>query len=111
GNDKEAKETLDLINRARALLREGRPARLLETGGDEKRAFSRLGLLSWKPVLYVCNVEEASAASGNANSRRVEQRAVEEGAVAVVISAKIEAEVAGLHASEPDEYREGHWLN
>jgi GTP-binding protein YchF len=106
GNDKEAKETLDLINRALALLREGRPARLLETGDDEKRAFSRLGLLSWKPVLYVCNVEEASAAGGNANSRRVEQRAVEEGAVSVVISAKIEAEIAVLHASERDEYLE-----
>src|SRR5919204_195808 len=72
---KEAKETLELINRALALLREGRPARLLECGADEKRAFSRLGLLSWKPVLYVCNVDEASAASGNEYSRQVEERA------------------------------------
>src|SRR5215468_11283272 len=55
----EAMETLDLINRALALLREGRPARLLESTADEKRAFSRLGLLSWKPVRYVCNVDEA----------------------------------------------------
>src|SRR3954451_21836278 len=58
---KDAKETLDLINRALALRREGKPARLVECSAEEKRAFSRLGLLSWKPVLYVCNVDEASA--------------------------------------------------
>jgi len=103
---KEAKETLDLVNRALALLREGRPARVLECTADEKRAFGQLGLLSWKPVLYVCNVDEASAASGNAFSRKVEQRAQEEGAVAVVISAKIEAEIAVLHHSEREEYLE-----
>jgi ribosome-binding ATPase len=106
GNDKEAKETLDLVNRALALLREGRPARLLESAADERQAFSRLGLLSWKPVLYVCNVDEASAAGGNAYSAKVEQRAKEEGAVAVVISAKIEAEIAVLHPDERDEYLE-----
>jgi len=103
---KEAKETLDLINRALALLREGRPARLLESTADEKRAFSRLGLLSWKPVLYVCNVDEASAAGGNAYSRKVEERAEQEAAVAVVISAKIEAEIAVLHPTEREEYLE-----
>src|SRR5215213_7234252 len=54
GSDKDAKETLDLINRALVLLREGKPARLVECSAEEKRAFSRLGLLSWKPVLYVC---------------------------------------------------------
>src|SRR4051812_34015797 len=104
--DKEAKETLDLVNRALALLREGRPARVLESAPDERQAFSRLGLLSWKPVLYVCNVDEASAAGGNAYSAKVEQRAKEEGAVAVVISAKIEAEIAVLHPEERDEYLE-----
>src|SRR4051794_14523346 len=106
GNDKEAKETLDLVNRALALLREGRPARVLESAPEERQAFSRLGLLSWKPVLYVCNVDEASAAGGNAYSAKVEQRAKEEGAVAVVISAKIEAEIAVLHPHERDEYLE-----
>src|SRR5215470_11937044 len=63
GNDKdakEAKETLELINHALALLREERPARLIEAGREEKRADARLGPLSWKPVLYVCNVDEAS---------------------------------------------------
>jgi ribosome-binding ATPase len=109
GNDKDAKdakETLALIERALALLREGRPARLLECDREEKRAFSRLGLLSWKPVLYVCNVDEASAASGNAYSRKVEERASQEGAAAVVISAKIEAEIAILHPHEREEYLE-----
>ena len=63
-----------------------------------------LGLLTSKPVLYVCNVDEASAATGNAFSQQVEARAKEEGAVAVVISAKIEAEIAVLPAEEREEY-------
>src|SRR3954452_113728 len=75
GNDKEAKEakeTLDLIDRALVLLRGGRPARLVERKPEEARAFRSLGLLTSLPVLYVCNVEEASAATGNDFSRRVE---------------------------------------
>jgi GTP-binding protein YchF len=103
---KEAKELLSLIGRALVFLREGRPARLLESATEERRAFGRLGLLSWKPVLYVCNVDEASAAAGNAFSRKVEERARQEGAAAVVISAKIEAEIAVLHANEREEYLE-----
>jgi ribosome-binding ATPase len=109
GNDKDAKdakETLDLIERALPLLREGRPARLLECSAEEKRAFSRLGLLSWKPVLYVCNVDETSAAGGNEYYRKVEERAKDEGAAAIVISAKIEAEIAILHPQEREEYLE-----
>ena len=61
-----------------------------------RKLFHMLGLLTSMPVLYVCNVEEASAATGNAFSRKVEERAKAEGAVAVVISAKIEAEIAAL---------------
>jgi ribosome-binding ATPase len=101
---KEAKETLEHVNRALALLREGRPARLLESSSEEKRTFGRLGLLSWKPVLYVCNVDETSAATGNAYSRSVEARAREEGAASVVISAKIEAEIAVLAPGERQGY-------
>ena len=71
---------LDLINRALALLREGKPARLVERKPEEERAFHMLGLLTALPVLYVCNVEEASAADGNAFSRQVEARAKAEGA-------------------------------
>jgi GTP-binding protein YchF len=104
GGDKEAKEALDLINRALALLREGKPARLTERKPEEERPFHMLGLLTALPVLYVCNVDEASAASGNAFSRKVEARAKEEGAAAVVISAKIEAEIAVLSREERGEY-------
>ncbi len=104
GADKEARETLDLINRALALLREGKPARLTARKPEEERAFHMLGLLTSLPVLYVCNVEEASAASGNAYARQVEARAAAEGAAAIVISAKIEAEIAVLARDERNEY-------
>ena len=100
GNDKEAREQLDLVNRALVLLREGMPARLLERKPEEERAFDMLGLLTSKPVLYVCNVEEASAARDNEFSRIVAERAKEEGAVAVTISAKIESEIATLSREE-----------
>ncbi|WP_395667157.1 redox-regulated ATPase YchF [Methylocella sp.] len=106
GADKEAKETLDLVMRCLVLLREGRPARLAEVKPDERKLFSSLGLLSSKPVLYVCNVEEASAAEGNAFSEAVAARAAEEGAVAVVVSAKIESEIAVLPAGEQTDYLE-----
>ena len=104
GNDKEAKDTLGLVNRALALLREGKPARLIERKPEEEKLFHSLGLLTSAPVLYACNVEEASAASGNAFSRKVEARAKEEGAMSVVISAKIESEIAVLHSDERTDY-------
>jgi ribosome-binding ATPase len=104
GGDKEAKEALDLINRALALLRDGKPARLTERKPEEERAFHMLGLLTALPVLYVCNVDEAAAAAGNEFSREVEARAKEEGAASVVISAKIEAEIAVLSRDERSEY-------
>ncbi|ABE41218.1 redox-regulated ATPase YchF [Rhodopseudomonas pseudopalustris] len=100
GNDKDAKEQLELVNRALTLLREGKPARFLERKPEEERAFRMLGLLTSKPVLYVCNVEEGSAAEGNSFSEQVMARAKEEGAVAVVISAKIESEIATLSREE-----------
>src|SRR5215813_7192625 len=90
----EAKTTLDLANRALALLRDGKPARMVERTPEEEKAFHMLALLTSIPVLYVCNVDEASAATGNDFSRKVEERAKSEGAVAVVISAKIESEIA-----------------
>ena len=106
GNDKEAKETLDLVNRALALLRDGKPARLAERKSEEEKLFHSLGLLTSLPVLYVCNVDEGSAATGNAFSRKVEERAKAEGAAAVVISAKIEAEIAVLSREERADYLE-----
>jgi ribosome-binding ATPase len=104
GADKEARETLDLVGRALNLLRDGKPARLLERKPEEERSFRMLGLLTSTPVLYVCNVDEGSAATGNAYSRLVEGRALEEGAGAVTISARIEAEIAALSRQERDEY-------
>jgi GTP-binding protein YchF len=104
GGDKEAKDSLDLISRSLALLRDGKPARLTERKPEEEKAFHLLGLLTSLPVLYVCNVDEAAAASGNEFSRKVEARAAEEGAAAIVISAKIEAEIAVLSRDERTEY-------
>ena len=102
--DKEAKEMADLMNRALVLLREGKPARLVERTADEEKMFRGLGLLSSKPVLYVCNVEEASADKGNEFSQRVYARAKEENAVAVVVSAKIESEIAILPLADQQDY-------
>jgi GTP-binding protein YchF len=106
GGDKEARETVDLMRRTLALLREGKPARGLERKPEEEKAFHMLGLMTSLPVLYVCNVEEASAASGNEFSALVEERAKAEGAGAVVISAKIESEIAVLPPAERADYLE-----
>ncbi|MDX2288784.1 MAG: redox-regulated ATPase YchF [Hyphomicrobiaceae bacterium] len=101
GGDKDAKTTLSVIDKALVHLRDGRPARLTQVDeGDERRAFEMLQLLTSKPVLYVCNVDEASAKDGNAFSAKVFARAASEGAQCVVISAKIESELSGLDADE-----------
>jgi GTP-binding protein YchF len=103
---KQAKEMLDLVKRSLVLLREGKPARMVERKPEEEKLFHSLGLLTSAPVLYACNVEEASAAMGNAFSRKVEERAKAESAVAVVISAKIESEIATLPPEERADYLE-----
>ena len=104
GGDREARDLLALAQRSLAELREGRPARSAEVGGDEHALFQSLGLLSSKPVLYVCNVDEASADKGNAFSDQVKAQAASEGAVAVVVSAKIESEIAILPQAEQQDY-------
>jgi ribosome-binding ATPase len=104
GGDAEAKLNLDLVVRSLALLRDGRPARFVEVKPEEDKPFRSLGLLTSKPVLYVCNVEEGAAADGNDFSRRVEARAKAEGAGVVVIAAQIEAEIAVLPGEERAEY-------
>ena len=104
--DKDAKEQMDLMTRCLAVLREGRPARTADVGPEERKAFQGLQLLSSKPVLYVCNVEEASADKGNSFSEKVRARAASEGAVAVVVSAKIESEIAVLPPEEQKDYLE-----
>ena len=103
--DKEAKAQLVLIDRALELLRAGKPARLARVGAEEDRLWRQMQLLTAKPVLYVCNVEEAAIA-GNALTRKVQERATAEGAGCVVISAKIEAELAGLEPEERAYYLE-----
>ena len=85
-------------------MRDGKPARLTERKPEEEKLFHSLGLLTSLPVLYVCNVDEASAATGNAFSKKVEERAKAEGAACVVISAKIEAEIAVLSREERADY-------
>ena len=96
GNDKDAVTQLALVERVLTVLQKGQPARTIEVLEDDKKTFDMLQLLSAKPVLYVCNVEENSASKGNTLSEEVVKMALEQGAVSVVISAKIEEEIAAL---------------
>jgi GTP-binding protein YchF len=103
--EKEAKAQLALVDKALDLLRAGRPARLARLTPEEERPYRQMQLLTAKPVLYVCNVDEASIA-GNALTGKVQERAKVEGAGCVVISAKIEAELASLEPEERAYYLE-----
>jgi GTP-binding protein YchF len=109
--DKEAKEIFGLMQRCLEALREGKPARSVELKPEESKSFNALGLLTAKPVLYVCNVEEASAERGNRFSEEVRARAAEEGAGAVVVSARIESEIAVLPGEEQTDYLESVGLS
>jgi ribosome-binding ATPase len=100
GNDKEAILQKELIDLALAELQEGRPARNADIQDDHKREYRHLNLLTAKPILYVANVDEGSAATGNAFSDVVKERAEKEGAAFVIISAQIEAELATLDDDE-----------
>jgi GTP-binding protein YchF len=111
GGDKEAKETMAIVEKVLPLLRDGKPARLTPVKEDERKLFNGLNLLTSKPVLYVSNVDEESAGTGNAFSARVDEQAKAEGAVSVAISAKIEAEIAVLPEEERKEYLDALGLN
>ena len=111
GGEKEAKEQFALMIKALVLLREGKPARVAELTPEEREPYRQLGLLTEKPVLYVCNVEEASAAGGNKYSKAVEAMARKQGAGSVVISARIEEEVAQLPTGEREEFLSSLGLN
>ena len=100
GNDREAQAQIAAIEPALAALREGRPARSVALPAELKGPWKQLQLLTQKPVLYVCNLDEGSAATGNRHSNLVAERARAEGAEAVVISAAIEAEVAQLEPAD-----------
>jgi ribosome-binding ATPase len=109
GGDKEARALLDIAEPLLAALREGRPARAV---GIAPEVLRPLQLLSAKPVLYVANVDEADAAAGNAESRRVADYAAAQGAGSVIISAAIEAELMQLaDAAERRDYLEALGLD
>lgn len=103
-NDKDAKQTLALIEIAMEQLNNGKPARAADIDDDDKKAWKMLQLLTSKPVMYVANVDEDSAATGNAYSETVKAHAAKEGAQAVVISAKIEAELAVMEDEDRAEF-------
>ena len=105
--DKEAKVQARILGVALDLLRDGKPARLaVPTDEEEARALGQAQLLTTKPVLYVCNVEEAAAGTGNAFSTAVQAMATNVGAGAVIISAAIEAEVALMEPADRPDYLE-----
>ncbi len=106
GGDKESVKTLALVNLALAQLNAGRPARTAEVPAEDEKAWHMLQLLTALPALYVCNVDEASAGTGNALSQAVVERAARDKAKAVVISAKIESEIAMLAPDERAEFLE-----
>ena len=110
GGDKESVAGVALMEPLVAALQDGRPARTAIPIGQEE-AVRRLQLLTSKPVLYVCNVEEAAVASGNSFATAVAARAKQEGARCVVVSAAIEAEVAQLPVAEQAEFLEGLGLH
>ena len=104
GGDREARAQLEIVETVLAALREGQPARSLRVGLERQGKLDALQLLSAKPILYIANVDEASAASGNAQTGQVAEYAAARGAGSVVISAAIEAELAQL--ADPSEKRE-----
>jgi len=110
GGDKESAAQLALIDPIVAALQAGRPARTAIAPADAEAA-KRLQLLTAKPVLYVCNVEEAAAATGNALSASMAERAAAEGARVVVVSAAIESEVAQLPEADRGEFLAGLGLH
>ena len=106
GGDKEAVQQERLMKLALAVLEEGKPARVVEVDDEDAKAWRMLQLLTSKPVLYVCNVDEGDAAEGNSLSAKVGEMAAAQGNSHVVISAKIEEEISQLDAEEAAEFLE-----
>lgn len=101
GNDKNAKVEYDVLTAVRAALLEGKNARSVDFDSkDEQPALRNLFLLTSKPVLYVCNVDEASAATGNEYVERVREAVKDEGAEILVVAAQTEADIAELETYE-----------
>lgn len=106
GGDKEAVAQERLLKQAQEALSDGRPARTITVAEDDQKAWDMLQLLTAKPVLYVCNVEEDKAAAGNSQSDRVAEMAAKQGAGCVVISARIEEEISQLAPDEAQMFLE-----
>ena len=106
GGDKEAVLSNELLLRAKNVLEEGKPARFAGVAQDERKAWDMLQLLTAKPVLYVCNVEEENAADGNAHSKAVAAMAAGETAASVVISAAIEEQISQLDDDDANMFLE-----
>ena len=104
GGEKEAKRQLAVVDPVLTALRDGKPVRDVTIGMEQQKTLKALQLLSAKPVLYIANVDEGNAASGNSDSRRVAEYAAARGARSVMISAGIEAELAQLTDAERDEF-------
>ncbi|ARN84586.1 redox-regulated ATPase YchF [Candidatus Nucleicultrix amoebiphila] len=98
--DKEAVVALNLLERAYDVLKDGKPARAVELKDEEKIIFKQLGLITQKPILYVCNVAEDEAKTGNAHTEKVVAFAKSENAPVVIISAAIESEISLLSSEE-----------
>jgi ribosome-binding ATPase len=102
GGDQETLDQDRLLRAALAVLNDGKPARTVKIADDDQRIWRMLQLLTSKPVLFVCNVEESCAANGNSQSARVAEMALKQGAASVVISAKIEEEISQLADDEAE---------
>ncbi|MEN9012546.1 MAG: redox-regulated ATPase YchF [Yoonia sp.] len=102
GGDKDAVDQVRLLEIAKAAIEDGKPARTCEVDADDQKQWKMLQLLTTKPVLYVCNVEEDSAKDGNSQSARVGEMAAAQGNSHVVISARIEEEISQLEADEAE---------
>jgi len=102
GGDKEAVQQERLLRAAMEMLEDGKPARMVEVDDEDRKAWNLLQLLTTKPILYVCNVEEDASAEGNAHSAAVAEMAAAEGNAHVIISAQIEEEISQLDAEEAE---------
>ncbi|WP_424944816.1 redox-regulated ATPase YchF [Aliiroseovarius crassostreae] len=106
GGDKEAVQQERLMRAAMEALENGQPARTVEVDDEDRKAWNMLQLLTTKKILYVCNVDEGDAATGNTYSDAVAKMAEEQGAASVVISAKIEEEISQLDADDMEMFLE-----
>ena len=104
--NKESKTLVDLLHRLKGTLESGKSARTVDLNDEEEKMVKELQLLTQKPVLYCCNVEEASAATGNDKVQEVKEAVKDEGAGVITVAAAVEAEIAQLEADDRKEFLE-----